>query len=78
VLEKVPHEQVKSLILHFNPLAPLIQQVRHAVIDPSVPSAAEAIGGWPQLLVPLGIVVAVFVGGFAIFAHEAPRIAEDL
>jgi ABC-2 type transport system permease protein len=78
VLEKVPHETVKAIILHGNPLAPLMQQVRHALIDPNVPSAAASMGGWPHLLAPLGIVLLVFVGGFAIFTHEAPRIAEDL
>ena len=32
-----------------NPFAAIIQQFRHAVIDPSHPSAAEAIGGAPRL-----------------------------
>ena len=44
----------------------------------SVRRQGTVMGGWPHLLVPMGIVVAVFVGGFAIFTHEAPRIAEDL
>jgi ABC-2 type transport system permease protein len=78
VLEKVDHPTIKSLILNLNPLAPLLQQVRHALIDPSTPTAAQAMGGWWHLLVPLGIIAAVLVGGFVIFTREAPRIAEDL
>lgn len=62
----------------FNPLAAINQQVRYAVIDPTAPSAAEAIGGIGLLLVPLGIIVALFVAGLVCFARMAPRIAEEL
>jgi ABC-2 type transport system permease protein len=61
-----------------NPLAAIIQQLRHAVIDPNAPSAAEAIGGAAWLLVPAGIVVGIFVLGFSVFNRMAPRIAEEL
>jgi ABC-2 type transport system permease protein len=61
-----------------NPLAAIIQQTRHAVIDPHAPSAADAIGGGIRLLIPLGIVVGVAVLGFWVFNREAPRIAEEL
>lgn len=65
-------------ILICNPLAVVIQQFRHAVIDPSHPSAVEAAGGWPLLLVPAGILVALLVFGYRYFDREAPRVAEDL
>jgi ABC-2 type transport system permease protein len=61
-----------------NPLAAIFTQVRHALIDPNAPTAAEAIGGGLRLLVPLAIVVAALGVGAWIFAREAPRIAEDL
>ena len=61
-----------------NPLAAIVQQARHAVIDPTSASAAAAIGGAPRLLVPAGIVVGAFALGFWVFNREAPRIAEDL
>ncbi len=63
-----------------NPLAVVFTQMRHAVLppDPRAQSAATAIGGWPHLLVPLGIVGAVFVFGLWFFNREAPRIAENL
>jgi ABC-2 type transport system permease protein len=62
----------------FNPLAAVNQQMRYAVIDPTAPSAGEAIGGIGLLLVPLGIIAVLFVAGLVCFARLAPRIAEDL
>lgn len=61
-----------------NPIAAVLTQIRHALIDPSAPTAAEEIGGAGWLLVPAAVVVLVFVLGAWVFAREAPRIAEDL
>jgi ABC-2 type transport system permease protein len=76
-LEVVPEESVRQAIM-VNPFAAILQEVRHAVIDPSAPSAAAAIGGGERLLVPLLVVVGVFALGFWVFNREAPRIAEEL
>jgi ABC-2 type transport system permease protein len=61
-----------------NPLAALIQQTRHALIDPTAPTAAEAIGGAGWLLIPAAIIVGTLVGGFLVFDRMAPKIAEEL
>ena len=61
-----------------NPFAALIQQTRHAVIDPSHESAASAMGGAEWLLVPALVIVFVVVIGYRVFDRAAPRIAEDL
>lgn len=61
-----------------NPLATINQQFRHAIIDPTAPSAAKAIGGTILLLIPLGIVVAIFCLGLWVFSRRAPLIAEEL
>ena len=61
-----------------NPLAVVLQQTRHALIDPTAPSAAEAIGGAPWLLIPLGITILVCLVGYRIFDRSAPSIAEEL
>ena len=61
-----------------NPLAAVNQQVRYAVIDPTAPSAGEAIGGMGMLLIPLGIIAVLFIAGLVCFARLAPQIAEDL
>ena len=67
-----------SNLLMVNPFAAIMQQARHAVVDPSHVSAAAAIGGTWRLLIPLAIVVIVAVIGFVVFSRAAPRIAEEL
>jgi ABC-2 type transport system permease protein len=61
-----------------NPLAAIVQQARHAIIDPRAASAAHAAGGWERLLIPGGFVALVFVLGYVVFDRAAPRIAEEL
>jgi ABC-2 type transport system permease protein len=76
-IELVRMQWARDVIM-LNPLAVVIQQMRHAVFDPSAASAAAAAGGWEQLLVPLGIVAASCVLGFIIFNRAAPDVAENL
>ncbi len=61
-----------------SPIASLLTQMRHAFVDPTAPSAAAEIGGAIRLLIPIGIIVAVFVFGLWFFRREAPNIAEQL
>jgi ABC-2 type transport system permease protein len=61
-----------------NPLASILTQMRHAVLDPTAPSSAEVIGSELRLLIPLGLVALVFCLGLWTFNREAPRIAENL
>jgi ABC-2 type transport system permease protein len=61
-----------------NPITAILTEMRHALIDPSAPTAAEAIGGGVRLIIPLALTAAVFALGAWVFAREAPRIAEDL
>jgi ABC-2 type transport system permease protein len=76
-IEIIPSETARQALM-WNPLAALLQQSRHWLIDPTAPSAAEAIGGTARLLLPVGIVVAVCLLGVWYFEREAPRIAEEL
>jgi ABC-2 type transport system permease protein len=61
-----------------NPIAVVLTQMRHAVLDPGAPTAARAIGAEVRLLIPLGIVAAVCAVGWWVFKRETPRIAENL
>jgi ABC-2 type transport system permease protein len=61
-----------------NPLAMIFTEMRHALIDPSAPSAADVAGGWPWLLVPLGVIAVVLALGFWVFKRESPQMAENL
>jgi ABC-2 type transport system permease protein len=76
VEEKGGEDVAQAMML--NPLTAILQQIRHALIDPNAMSAAEAAGGWQWLLIPAGIVVGLFALGFWVFNREAPRIAEEL
>ena len=61
-----------------NPLAPIFEQVRVWVIDPSAPSASEVVGGALYLLPAAVLFVAICVFGAWIFNRDAPHIAEEL
>jgi ABC-2 type transport system permease protein len=71
------YEKVGSALLA-NPLAAVLQEARHLVVDPAYVSSAAAIGGGVRLLVPLAVVIATFLLGLWVFNREAPRIAEEL
>jgi ABC-2 type transport system permease protein len=61
-----------------NPLATVMQQFRHAVINHAAPGASVPLGGTVHLLEPIAIVVGVFVLGFVVFNRSAPYVAENL
>jgi ABC-2 type transport system permease protein len=61
-----------------NPIAAVLAQMRHAVIDGGAPTAAAAIGGAPRLLIPFGFVLVISTLGVWAFAREAPKVAENL
>ena len=65
-------------ILVINPIGAIITQARKALLDPSAPSAARAIGGNARLLLPFGITFGLFALGLWYFNREAPRISENL
>jgi ABC-2 type transport system permease protein len=65
-------------VLMVNPLAPIFEQVRVWLLEPSAPTAAEAAGGVAGLIPAAVIYVCVCVFAVWIFNREAPRIAEEL
>jgi ABC-2 type transport system permease protein len=76
-IEVLPSRTVQEGIM-CNPVATLLQQSRHWLIDPSAPSAAAAIGGTARLAVPIGIAMVIGLLGIWVFRREAPGIAERL
>lgn len=72
---------VKVNIAHLmmaNPFVAILEQMRHALISPAYPNAAQAIGGAGMLMIPVGIGLAIVVAGFLLFDRQAPKIAEQL
>jgi ABC-2 type transport system permease protein len=61
-----------------NPIAAVLTQVRHAVVDPTAPTAAAVMGGAGWLLIPLALALGVLALGGWMFARAAPRLAENL
>jgi ABC-2 type transport system permease protein len=76
-IDIITNETARELLM-LNPFAVILQQFRHAVIDPSHPSAYQAIGGDARILIPLGLIALIAVAGFRYFDRKAPRIAEEL
>jgi ABC-type polysaccharide/polyol phosphate export permease len=61
-----------------NPIAAIIEQARHAVIDASAPSAAAASGGAARLLIPFALTAALLAISLALYRRSEPTIAERL
>lgn len=61
-----------------NPIATVLQQFRHAVVNHAAPGASSALGGHLALLEPIVITLALFVVGFMVFSRIAPTVAEDV
>jgi ABC-2 type transport system permease protein len=76
-IDSLHRERIAELLM-LNPLAVILEQMRHAVIDPNAPTAAAAAHGAARLVIPLAIIGLVATVGFWYFNREAPRIAEDL
>ncbi len=63
-----------------NPVATLLTQAGHAFIghDPKHFPSAVSAAGVPVVIIALAIVPSMFALGWWFFAHEAPRVAENL
>jgi ABC-2 type transport system permease protein len=61
-----------------SPFSVVVQQMRHWLIDPAAPTAAQAIGGPGRLLIPLGATLLLVAVSVWTFSRLAGRVAEDL
>ena len=75
VIDRVP-ESFRDFV-YANPLAPILTQVRHWLIDPNAPSAWEA-GGSLGFLPAIGVLMVLVALGTYLFTTRASRIAEML
>jgi ABC-2 type transport system permease protein len=76
VREKAGETAVHVLLL--SPFAAVLQQARHAVVDPAYESTAAAMASPVWVLVPLALIGLAVALGYLTFRRAAPRIAEDL
>lgn len=63
-------------IAGLNPVAQIITDLRHALVDPSLQSMGSIIG--PLVIIPILISVAAFIIGFLVFSRLTPKFAESL
>jgi ABC-2 type transport system permease protein len=76
-IEAIPKPAWGHLVM-LNPLAVIIEQNRHAVIDPGAPTATGAMAASWNIVVPAAIVLVSIALGFWVFNREAPHIAESI
>jgi len=67
-----------QLQLLVNPLAPILEQARIWLLDPTAPSVVQAAGSVWGWIGPAIVFVGICVFAIWIFNREAPRIAEEL
>lgn len=70
-------DEVAQLLM-LTPFAAILQQTKHAVVDPSHQSALQAIDNDWLIAVPASVFAIVVVAGLVVFVRRAPRIAEEL
>ena len=76
-IEVVPEDFQRPMLLA-NPIAGILEQTRHWIVDPSSPGVVEAIGGAGWALVPAGVTLVICALAVWVLNREAPRIAERL
>lgn len=59
-----------------NPMAQIIEDMRHALVLPGIPSTADVVGR--NAAIPIAIAVLAFVIGIATFRALSPSFAENL
>jgi len=70
------HNHVLITLVAINPLAQIIEDLRHALITPDVPWASTLAGS--LYFVPLLIVATTLIVGYRVFGRLTPRFAESL
>jgi ABC-2 type transport system permease protein len=69
-------EHLERLSVLLNPISFVLTQARHAVIDPTAPSAVAVAGGPGLALIPIAISVLTLLAGVMVFRRYGPRVAE--
>ncbi|MDA0164732.1 ABC transporter permease [Solirubrobacter ginsenosidimutans] len=68
--------ELAAKLMMLNPFAAVVQQMRHALIAPSHPSAVAVAGVW--IIGTIAIWVGAIALGYRVFSKRAPLIAEQL
>jgi ABC-type polysaccharide/polyol phosphate export permease len=74
-IQLVPEALQKIMMV--SPLAVVVVQARHVLVDPSGPSAAEAAGSAP-MLASIALTAAIVVVGLWLYRRQARGLAERI
>lgn len=75
--EVIKHSEIIAKLMLLNPLAQIIQDARHLVVDPNTPTLYSLVGGW-YVIVPFAIVAITAVGASIYFKRSAKYFAENV
>jgi ABC-2 type transport system permease protein len=64
------------LLIAFNPIAQIIEDMRRSLVSALIPWTGDVLGGF--LVVPVGAVVIIFGLGFLVFHRLSPKFGEAL
>ncbi len=78
ILQYQGHPLIYQHLTMCNPIAAILTQSGYSFVHAIPHGSAYYIGGAVRLLIPLGIIAAMFAIGLWFFNREAPRIAENL
>jgi ABC-2 type transport system permease protein len=67
---------VLSTVAGLNPVAQIVEDLRHTLVTPTAPWMASVLGG--LYAIPLAFSVATLALGYAVFRRLTPRFAENL
>ena len=76
-IEAVSDQNLQKLLL-ISPFACIVEQLRHAVIDPGAPTVGEVLGSPWLVAVPVLLALLLALIAYTVFNRMAPRIAEEL
>ncbi|MBO0731270.1 MAG: ABC transporter permease, partial [Acidimicrobiaceae bacterium] len=65
-------------VFFLNPIAQIIEDVRHALVTPDAAWSANLLGDRLMVAVPIGLSIAVFLAGLWLFRSLNPLFAESL
>ena len=75
VIEK---SEIAAKIIMMNPIAQAVQDARYVLVTTDSVTVAGLFGNSFFLLIPLGLVVAIFLGGIAYFNKHSSHFAETI
>lgn len=76
--QKIPLTGGIRLVLLMNPIAQIVEDMRHALVTPAAPWTVDIVGGTGRFLIPIAIAAIVCIAGFTMFRRLEPAFAENL